>query len=101
MVPGIIYSHTQQLPPPRIFVTATMTAKKQVRIAVAQTYAQNTPANRSPEEIRQNGAFNSMEKNMLQTVKDVQEAAKNKADVIVFPEYWLQDRCGGGCQVSH
>lgn len=70
-----------------------------VTIAVAQTIPVSQELEPPSDQMDTRGAFWAIDQNLLDTMRQVEEAATRKADVVHFPEFWLQDLVGQGRQV--
>lgn len=73
---------------------------KMVRIAVAQTIPVSQELDAPANQLATRGPFYVIDQNLLNTIAQVQEAAKQNADILVFPEFWLQDLVDQGRQVG-
>ena len=72
-----------------------------LRIALAQTAP--LPAEPGPptlERAHSSSPFPTLDHNLLCALQAVQTASAQRADVVVFPEYFLQGLCDQGRQVS-
>jgi hypothetical protein len=69
-----------------------------LRIALAQTCPVIAPAGKNEKD--QDHPFTVLETNLLDARSWVEKAVRERADVIVFPEYFLQGLVDDGRQVS-
>jgi predicted amidohydrolase len=68
----------------------------QLRVALAQT----CPINAEINSFSDSGPFSTLEANLLDATNQVKAASQAGADVVVFPEYFLQGLVDQGRQVS-
>lgn len=72
-----------------------------IRIALAQTDPISVEVDLTPgEKDKHLSPFPTLEHNLVDAARAVREAAEKKADVVVFPEYFLQGFVNEGRQVS-
>jgi predicted amidohydrolase len=74
-----------------------MAASKTLRVALAQTCPVVAGTGSAPEG---DDLFNVIEQNLLDARGWVEKASAERADVVVFPEYFLQGLVDNGRQVS-
>lgn len=74
----------------------------QLRVALAQTcpISASIPATRSASEVDSFMPFAELKANLADAKQWVEKAALDKADVVVFPEYFLQGIVDFGRQVG-